>query len=296
MVASAPAKINWTLDLLERRSDGYHELETVASSLDWGDELTFAPQPDSADVTITCNDTSVPTDERNLVHKAAMRLARRAGVREGAAITLNKRIPAGAGLGGGSSDAAATLRGLNVIWGLHWPTPQLLPLAATVGSDVPLLLVGGTAIARGRGEFVEPIPFAWAGWVTLAMPNIHVATPTVYAHVRPDDLRPSADGSRAFADRQATARWTALELLEHCRNGLEAPAFRGFGALADLHAELQRRFGRPWRLCGSGSTFFTAWDSAEEAAECVKEVRAVPGIRAEATRLETNCVEDSNYP
>ncbi len=285
MVVPAPAKINWVLDLLEKRSDGYHELETVASAVGLADELTIAGNG-AAGLALTCSDAALPTDERNLVHRAATLLARRAGIEPNASIHLTKRIPAEAGLGGGSSDAAAVLRALNARWALNWSLARLAPLAAAVGSDVPLMLFGGTAIARGRGEFVEPIDFRWPGWVAIAMPGIPVPTAAVYANVKAEDLRIASGAAPVFADSQAASRWTAADLLERCRNDLEKPAFRQFGALAELQGELQRACGRPWRLCGSGSAFFTAWDEGEEAADCVRKVRERLGIRAEAARVE----------
>jgi len=283
---SAPAKVNWVLDLLDKRADGYHELETVGSTIDLADEVSTAERADGAGLTLTCTDGSLPTDERNLAHRAAMLLARRAGVPPDVSIHLNKRIPVGAGLGGGSSDAAAVLRALNRLWSLGWSAARLTPLAAAIGSDVPLLLHGGTAVARGRGEFVEPVRFAWPGRVTIAMPGLQVSTATVYASVRPGDLRIVASGVGAFGDAATTAKWTAIDLLRNCRNGLEPAAFRAFGRLAELQLELQRIVDRPWRLCGSGSSFFTVWDTVEEAARCARNVRETLGIRVETTRLE----------
>jgi len=285
-VVSAPAKVNWILDLLDRRADGYHEVETVSSTIDFADELCITERASGTGLILTCTDGSVPADERNLVYRAVMLLARRAGMQPDFSIHLKKRIPVGAGLGGGSSDAAAVLRALNRLWSLGWSLARLTPLAAAIGSDVPLLLYGGTAVARGRGEFVEPIRFAWPGRVVVAMPGLHVPTATVYASVRPGDLRVVASEPGVFGDVEATARWSAIDLLRNCRNGLEPAAFRAFGRLAELQIELQRIADRPWRLCGSGSSFFTVWDTAEEAAWCATKVREALGIRVETTRVE----------
>lgn len=285
LVVRAPAKINWVLDLLDRRADGYHELETVASCITLADEVTLAATASSPSITLTCTDASLPTDEANLAFRAAVVLARRAGVRAGASIHLKKRVPVGAGLGGGSSDAAAVLRGLNALWGLDWPIARLLPLAAALGSDVPLLLAGGTGIARGRGEFVEPVRFSWPGVIVVAMPGLYVSTRDVYADVRPDDLRVVSHAGKAFADGQSASRWSACDLLSRCRNGLEAAAFRRFPDLREWSQRLCGRFDRAWRLCGSGSSFFTAWDDEAEAEVCVRIIRTEMGIRAEPARL-----------
>jgi len=149
---SAPAKINWVLDLLTRREDGYHELENGRINVTLADELSVRECGDGAGVRLTCSDASLPTDGSNLAYRAAAALARRAGVRPDVSIHLEKHIPAGAGLGGGSSDAAAVLRALNRLWGLGWSLARLMPVAAAIGSDVPLLLVGGRPWHGGAGS------------------------------------------------------------------------------------------------------------------------------------------------
>lgn len=283
--AVAPAKINWVLEVVERREDGFHELETVVSKIDLVDELVFSAVTAANDIRVRCSDGSLPTDERNLVWRAATALSRRSGGGRGVAIALTKRIPVGAGLGGGSSDAATTLATLNGLWGLGWTVARLVPLAARLGSDVPLFLYSGTVIARGRGEFIEPCRLGWAGWVVVAMPGLCVPTAAVYGAVRPADLvpAPSAAGFAEVAD--GPRRSTAGDLMERSRNGLEAAAFRRFPELADLHGRLERLTGRRWRLCGSGSSFFSAFDEAEEAAEAARRVSGGIGIRAEAARV-----------
>jgi 4-diphosphocytidyl-2-C-methyl-D-erythritol kinase len=294
-VVAAPAKINWILDVLERREDGYHELETIASTVTLADELAISNTGDGSGVTLRCSDESLPTGDANLAHRAATLLARRSGIRSGAHIRLTKRIPAGAGLGGGSSDAAAVLRVLNRLWTLNWSLPRLVPLAAAIGSDVPLLLVGGTAVARGRGEFVEPIAFSWPGWLVIAMPAVHVPTRDIYASVCRGELRGVSDAMAAFPGGDDGMRWTARDLLQRCRNTLEAAAFRRFRELAELQQELERTSGRTWRLCGSGSSMFTAWDTADEADNCVRTVRARFGIRAETARLAVECEPQASH-
>jgi len=288
IVLSAPAKINWILDILERRDDGYHELETVASTITLADEVVVSNRTADSSIQLACNDPSVPTDGANLACRAAAMLARRSGTRFGVSIGLTKRIPPGAGLGGGSSDAAAVLLGLNRLWRLDWSVPRLLPIAAAIGSDVPLLMTGGTVVARGRGEFVERLAFGWPGFLVVAMPALHVPTRDVYAGVRREDFRIVSEAASVFGDGAAASRWTARELLERCRNGLEAAAFRRFHELAELHAALRRACDRPWRLCGSGSSMFTVCDSADEAGSCAGTVRTRFGIRVETARLEAS--------
>lgn len=285
--ARAPAKINWVLDLLDRRSDGFHELETVASVLGLSDELHFEGCSGAEGVRLTCNDGSLPTDARNLVVRAAMLLSRRGARSPQASIHLEKHIPAGGGLGGGSSDAAVTLRVLNTLWKLNWTTQRLVPLAAELGSDVPILLHGGTVVSRGRGEFVQPLAFEWPGFVVIAMPGLHVPTKSVYGSVQPGDLRGKATAEDDFRDGSDPSRWTAAEFLGRCRNGLEAAAFRCFPALRDCQDVLCRTAGRQWRLCGSGSSFFTLFDTADEAQACARDLMHGVHVNARVTKIGT---------
>src|SRR5690606_25007264 len=148
-VVRSPAKLNWTLRVLGPRPDGFHELESLVSAVSLHDELSFSSRPEGAG--ITCDDPSVPTGSDNLITRAATALAQASGVSHGFTCRLTKRIPLGGGLGGGSSNAAATLRALNGFWGLNWPVERLMPVAASVGSDVAFFLHGGTAMMRGRG-------------------------------------------------------------------------------------------------------------------------------------------------
>ena len=167
---SAPAKVNLTLAVLGRRPDGYHELESWVVLVQWHDLLEFTGRAGFS-LEVTGASATVPADESNLVWRAAAALAREAGRGLDAAITLRKQIPVGAGLGGGSSDAAATLHGLNALWELGWTPQQLLPVAAELGSDVPLFLErGGAAILRGRGEQVEQAAGRWKGWLVVVVP------------------------------------------------------------------------------------------------------------------------------
>ncbi|MBI4330022.1 MAG: 4-(cytidine 5'-diphospho)-2-C-methyl-D-erythritol kinase [Chloroflexi bacterium] len=159
----APAKINLTLEVLSRRPDGYHEICSVVQAVGLYDELTFEG---AEDITLTCEGLDLPPED-NLVVKSARLLGRQTGAAVGARITLRKGIPVGAGLGGGSSDAAATLTALNELWQLGLSRERLAALAAGVGSDVPFFIYGGTALVRGKGETVTPLGPVSPAWVVL---------------------------------------------------------------------------------------------------------------------------------
>ena len=176
----APAKINLDLRVLGRRSDGYHEIQTLLQTIDLADDIraTVAPS-DVLDLEVEPGGV-VSSGSDNLMIRAAEVLRRYAGVKAGARLELAKNIPIGAGLGGGSSDAAATLVLLDVLWGLHLEPSELQALAAEIGSDVPFFLTGGLAFATGRGEVVRPLPDLVDCGVVVCTPPIQVATTDVY--------------------------------------------------------------------------------------------------------------------
>ena len=163
----AYAKINLTLEVIDRRPDGYHEIASIMQTIDLCDTVSLTP---AADLTLTCDNPALETPD-NLALKAARLLRAESGYTGGAHIAIRKAIPVSAGLGGGSSDAAATLTGLNALWRLDMPTPKLEAIAAKIGSDVPFLLEGGTAIALGRGERIRRLPPAKVDWLVALTPD-----------------------------------------------------------------------------------------------------------------------------
>jgi len=183
----APAKINLVLDVLRKREDGYHEVEMIMTMVDLADRIELMEIPGDT-IVLSCQAGYVPLDEKNLAFQAAKLMKERYHVRKGVYIHLNKKIPVAAGLAGGSSDAAATLRGLNRLWNLNLSTAELQQLGAELGSDVPYCVAGGTAISRGRGEILEPIPSLPKCWVILAKPPINVSTAAIYEQLNIDKI------------------------------------------------------------------------------------------------------------
>lgn len=179
VIEKAYAKINLTLDVLFKRDDGYHEVEMIMTSLELADYLTFSIRNDRQ-ILLSAEGGSIPVNEENLCYKAAFLLQQHFDVQQGVNIAINKQIPVAAGLAGGSSDAAATLRGLNVLWDLKLTLDELEVLGAKIGSDVPFCVRGNTAIARGRGELLEPIAPMPSCFVVLAKPKFGFSTARVY--------------------------------------------------------------------------------------------------------------------
>jgi 4-diphosphocytidyl-2-C-methyl-D-erythritol kinase len=204
------------LEVLGKREDGYHELATVLQAVALSDQLTLE---EAATVELKVPDRALPEDERNLVWRAAMLFREVTGTARGVRITLDKRVPIAAGLGGGSSDAAATLLGLSRLWGFRWPSHRLNQLAVRLGMDVPFFLLGGRALATGRGERLQPLPLGRGFALVLANPKFPLSTQEVYRRV-PPTLRD--DGSRTQALIAALATGDSSRVAATLYNALEA--------------------------------------------------------------------------
>ncbi|UOQ44678.1 4-(cytidine 5'-diphospho)-2-C-methyl-D-erythritol kinase [Halobacillus salinarum] len=175
----APAKINLSLDVLHKRNDGFHEVEMVMTTIDLADRIELTSL-ESGKITIESESRFVPNDQRNLAYRAAKLMKDQYKVNEGVNIFIEKNIPVAAGLAGGSSDAAAVLRGVNRLWNIHASYDELAELGAKIGSDVAFCVYGGTALATGRGEKITKLPSPPPCWVVLAKPSIGVSTQTIY--------------------------------------------------------------------------------------------------------------------
>ncbi|WP_100405929.1 4-(cytidine 5'-diphospho)-2-C-methyl-D-erythritol kinase [Bacillus solitudinis] len=175
----APAKINLSLDALRKRNDGYHEVEMIMTTVDLADRIDLT-ETDDGKIQVDVSEGFVPNDQRNLAYQAADLLQKRFQVKKGVFIYITKRIPVAAGLAGGSSDAAATLKGLNELWSLGLTLDELADLGAEIGSDVSFCVHGGTALATGRGEIIQKIASPPPCWVILAKPPLGVSTADVY--------------------------------------------------------------------------------------------------------------------
>jgi len=184
----APAKINLTLDVLYKRPDNYHEVKMVMTTVDLADRIGLELRKDGK-IAISSSSGIVPEDERNLAYQAAMLLKNTYQIEEGATIFIEKEIPVAAGLAGGSSDAAATLRGLNKLWNLNLSIDTLAELGAKIGSDVPFCVYGGTALATGRGEKIQHLPSPPTCWVILAKPKIGVSTAKIYEGLNLENIQ-----------------------------------------------------------------------------------------------------------
>jgi len=256
LVVEAPAKVNLTLRVIDRRDDGYHELDTVFQVIDLWDRLTFEP---AEELSLSCDDPVLPVDDTNLVLRAAEALREAAGVRSGARIALAKRIPMQGGLGGGSSDAAAALRGCAHLWGLDASAAALEPLGRELGADVPFFLHGGTARGTGRGDRITSLAPFGEHPLLLARPPFGLATPEVFGKATRRLTLPSnsVSFSALFGHK-----WKWPNDLAHLGNDLEEGVFESWPELEIFHGRMLEAGASRAMLSGSGSTMFGLFEDA----------------------------------
>ncbi|MBI3679073.1 MAG: 4-(cytidine 5'-diphospho)-2-C-methyl-D-erythritol kinase [Acidobacteria bacterium] len=274
---TALAKINLALQVLDRRPDGYHELRTVFQTISLPDTIAVEYRPGGGTIA-AISDANVPIPN-NIVPLAARMLMEEAGIRGEVRFGIDKRIPMGAGLGGGSSDAAAVLLALPVLAGRRVPIERLLEIAARLGSDVPFFLMGGTALGMGRGEELYPFPEPKTSHGLLVTPDVHVSTSDAYRALGRDL---TAGGGSL---RMNIFQWLSWEVGEglpvpswrdFCRNDFEEVVFRQHPQLQRLRRKLERAGASPARMSGSGSAlfgFFAGRKEAERAAEFFPKTR-----------------------
>lgn len=257
----SPAKINLFLAVTGRRPDGFHDLVSLVAPLDWGDSLWLRSDPVAGPVTLTCDDPAVPAGAENLAVRAAETWRAAAGFRSAVQIALRKRIPMGAGLGGGSSNAVAVLRGLNALHGHPLPPSELARLAAALGSDCPLFLADGPCVMRGRGERLAPLPADARAQLSgrrilLFKPDFGISTPWAYGRLvsAGGDAYLPADSAEARLDSWLAGRMPLGGLLF---NSFESVAFAKFQALPLALDTLRAQPGVEGVLMsGSGSASF----------------------------------------
>src|SRR5499426_1620933 len=266
------AKINWTLEVLGKRPDGYHELRTLLQTISVADELTF--ERAERGIVIHCDHPEVPCDETNLVHRAAKLLGEFTGADKGVRIRINKRLPVAAGLGGGSSNAAVTLLALQKLWNVQVAPSDLFNLGAKLGADAPFFLIGGTCLGVGRGDEVYPLADINEEFLLLVNAGIAVSTRDAYADLPPELTKPEAiikmplSFEAAYA---ATARPGApIPLI----NDLEKTVYARHPALIEVKRRLKQVGARGVLMSGSGSTVFAIFDSAEERARAEDDLSA----------------------
>ena len=272
---NSPCKVNLLLNILGKRPDGFHELETVMQPVNFCDELVF--ERGGNGIQFSCSDKNLPTDSRNLVFRAAANFLAAAKISDGVKIHLEKKIPLAAGLGGGSGNAATTLLALNELFGQPLSLGKLDELAAALGSDIPFFLYGKPALAIGRGEKVELLEnfHALAGRAFLLVhPGFGISTPWAYQNLArfPAALNGKAGRAKDLISKLQTDDWPTIA--DGFYNSLEAPALEKFPVLALYQEFLRANDALVTLMSGSGSTTFAIVENASAAESLVEKFKS----------------------
>lgn len=273
----APSKVNLFLDVICKRADGYHDLGTVFQTVGVGDYLS-GEATESPEIVMTYNAPQEYPLEKDLVYKAAKLLQETYQVKQGAKFYLEKVMPLGAGLGGGSADAAAALRILNKIWNLNLPYAELEKLGAKLGADVPFLVQGGTAFAEGIGDLLSPVKVEFPKAVVIATPFAAVPTKDAYGGITPS----------------GEARWEEYKknytgkLDFEFFNKFEESVFPKYPAIVELKEALKKSGATQVLMSGSGASVFATYDSEETAQKAKDAVSAISRYAAVTKFVETS--------
>jgi len=281
--AIAPAKINLTLRVLGRRADGYHDLESVVAKITLYDGIDLLAGDDPA-IQIECTHSAVPTDSQNTIWRAIELLSNREGPLPPMRVQLHKRIPLGAGLGGGSSDAASVLMLLHRRLEGRVGDSNLAHIAAEVGSDVCCFLHPHTVSMSGRGEIVRPVELPWRGWAVLVFPPFGVSTSAVYAAWQANGSVPDRDAEICLRDTYNTAE----KLDEVLFNDLEGSVFTVEPRMKEAKDIVEDKTQQRFHVTGSGSTLFACLDSHEQAEQLKQRIDRLSGLKSLVTRVITS--------
>lgn len=273
---AAPAKLNLTLEVLGNREDGYHEIRSVMQAIDLRDVLSFEETGDGK-LSLSCSDQALNNVD-NLAMRAAILVQDEYRVTSGANIGLVKRIPDAGGLGGGSSDAAAAIRGLNTLWSLGMSVDEMVKLGARLGSDVPFFIHGRTALAEGRGEIILPISYSPKAMVVLLFPPVAAIerkTARLYAALDAESFS-RGEHTEALVAVLRRGQEISGELLY---NVFDSTALQAFDGLKKYRDAAQNLAGRKFHLAGSGPTLF-AWCNSEADAARTRDLLRTGNVDA----------------
>ena len=263
----APGKLNLYLKITGKRRDGYHEIESILVPVGVYDTLSISKM--NQGLKVSCTGRELPEGQENLVYRAARSFFEKGGIRGGARISLVKEIPISAGLGGGSSDAAATLKGLNAVWDDPLTPKDLEKLAVSLGADVPFFLFQGPAVARGIGELLEPVRDFPVFWYVIVSPMLKVSTAWAYGQVR---LKLTVEGNRDNINFLSTATLKIPDLLY---NDLESVTLGRYPFLSSIKESLQASGALGALMTGSGPSIFGVFDSEHKAGEAGESLRRI---------------------
>lgn len=269
LTKEAYAKINLGLDVLRRREDGYHDVKMVMQTVGICDTLTFVKKSEQG-VTLKIDKAELSAGEDNLICRAAKLLFDRAGITQGVDIFLQKKIPIAAGMAGGSTDAAATLRGLNELFGIGFSIEQLQGIGVMLGADIPYCIVGGTALAEGIGETLTKLPMPPQCTLVVAKPEINVSTKFVYENLHADTLsyHPDIDGMV-----EAIKAGSLSGISGRLGNVLETVTVREYPVIDTIKSLMKSAGAENALMSGSGPTVFGIFTTVEKAQKAAEQLR-----------------------
>ncbi len=265
----SPAKVNLTLDIIRKRDDGYHELEMIMQELELKDEIVLKEIEENK-IIIKSNSTEIPLNEKNLCWKAAKLVKQKKGIEKGIEIFIEKNIPVAGGLGGGSSNAAAVIKGLNQMWGLKMQQKEMQEIAEKIGMDIAFFLFGKTCFASGRGEKIEKIKDFPKSRIIICNPGIRVSTKTAYSKVnyeKSGKTLASQKMKKEIEEGKATE-----ELVKLLHNDFEFSVLKQFPEIQKVK-ELMQKNSLNALMSGSGSTVFCFPETKEQATELMDSLK-----------------------
>jgi len=280
LTVQANAKINLTLDVLHKRPDGYHQVEMIMQAIELADTLRFEEKC-KGDISIASNIPHLPCDHRNLAYKAAILIKETCQIEKGVHIILEKRIPMSAGLAGGSTDAASVLLGLNQLWNLGLSMQELEVLGARLGSDVPFCLRGGTMLATGRGEILEPLAPMPPCYVVLAKPRMGVSTAWVYGKYRDKTGLRHPD---TMGVKSALEKGDILGVANRLSNVLETVTIPEYPQIGKIKESMLEYGAMASLMSGSGPTVFGLAENQDKAEYIAEKLRTYNNVEIIVTK------------
>ena len=259
------AKINLSLDVLFRRKDGYHEVEMIMQSIDLYDEMKF--NLTKGEILIHCDNNQLPTDQTNIIYKVAQLLKETYHVEKGIEITLHKHIPIAAGLAGGSTNAAGTLKALNQLWELNLPLKTLMQLGGQIGADIPFCLLGGTVLATGIGEILQPLPSLPYTWLILVKPSFSISTYWAYQNI---DVNKKIHHPNTKKIVESIVQENIEKAIPYFKNVLEEVTIKRYPEIKGIKDTMLNLGAIGALMSGSGPTVFGICKSKEQAQEIYK--------------------------
>lgn len=269
MILQAPAKVNFSLDIVGKRNDGYHEVRMVMETVSLYDTVKIYKD---SKIRLRCNLPYIPTDERNIAHKAATAFFEKSGIKGGAIIDIVKRIPVAAGLAGGSSDGAVVLKGLNILYGKPFNDENLREIAAKIGADVPYCINGRLALAEGIGEKLTPLGKCPKMLVLLAKPNVSLSTKWVYSMIEWDKIERHPDTEGIISDLRDGKIYAFAEKMH---NVLEEVSVSQYPIIDTIKKTMIKGGALGSIMSGSGPTVFGVFDEETKANAVMRELKNI---------------------